>query len=245
MNGTARIYPPDQGGLRLPRLVRGTLVAREKRFLAHVRLGNHHLVTAHCPNTGSMLTCSEPGRPVFISRRNSPQRRLKYTWELIRMPDSLVGINTAVPNLLVKTAILAGKIESLAGYPRVRAEVPLGPGTRLDLLLEDEKGGQCYIEIKNCTLVEDGVASFPDAVTTRGQKHLEELTGLVKSGRRAVIFFLIQREDARRFRPADRIDSAYGRLLRQAVRLGVEAMAYDVRFGSGRIDLNQPLPVDL
>ena len=245
MTGTARIYRPDQGGLRLPRLVRGLLLARQQRFLAHVRLGNHHLVTAHCPNTGSMRGCCEPGRPVFLSRRDDPGRRLHYTWELIQMPDSLVGINTAVPNLLVKTAIMAGRIEALSRYPKVRAEVPVGSGTRLDLLLEDQRGGRCYLEIKNCTLVEAGEACFPDAVTTRGQRHLRELARLARSGHRAVIFFLVQREDARRFRPADRIDPAYGRLLREAVHFGVEVLVYDVQFGPGRIDLNRLLPFDL
>ena len=245
MTGTAHVYRPDLGGLQLPRLVRGRLVARFQRFSAHVRLANNHLVTAHCPNTGSMLGCSEPGRPVFLSRRNDPGRKLKYTWELIQMPGSLVGVNTAVPNRLVKTAVMAGRIEPLSGYQSIRAEVPVCPGTRLDLLLEDERGGCCWVEIKNCTWVEDGVACFPDAVTLRGRKHLQELTRLTRSGHRAVIFFLVQREDARRFRPADRIDPAYGRLLREAVRSGVEALAYDVVFGPGRIDLNRPLPVDL
>jgi sugar fermentation stimulation protein A len=245
MAGTARIYRPDQGGLRFPRLVRGLLVARFQRFSAHVRLGNHHLVTAHCPNTGSMLGCCEPGRPVFLSRRDDPGRRLKYTWELIQMPDSLVGINTAVPNLLVKTAIMAGRIETLSGYQQVRAEIPVGSGTRLDLLLEDKRGGRCYIEIKNCTLVEDGAACFPDAVTTRGQRHLKELARLARNGHRAVIFFLVQREDARCFRPADRIDPTYGRLLREALRFGVEVLVYDVHFGPGRIDLNRFLPFHL
>lgn len=245
MTGTARVYRPDQGGLQLPKLIRGTLLARYQRFSAHIRLANHHLVTAHCPNTGSMLGCSEPGRPVFLSRRNDPGRRLKYTWELIQMPGSLVGINTMVPNLLVKTAVAAGRVEPLSHYQTIRAEVPVGSGTRLDLMLENQRGSRCYVEIKNCTLVESGVACFPDAVTLRGQRHLQELARLARSGHRAVIFFLVQREDALRFQPADRIDPAYGRLLREAVRCGVEALVYDVRFGSSRVDLNRPLPFDL
>lgn len=235
----------NQGGLLWGPLIRGILVRRYKRFLADVRLGNNHVVTAHCPNTGSMLSCSEPGWPVFISRHNNPQRRLKYTWDIIEAPNSLVGVNTSVPNKLVKAAVTDGRIPVLSGYSRVLSEVKTGPRTRLDLMLEGGGAPNCYIEIKNCTLVENERAFFPDAVTERGRKHLGELINLVKNGSRGVIFFLIQRMDAAVFSPADHIDPEYGRVLRRAVDSGVEALAYDVTINPERIDLNRSIKVDL
>ena len=144
----------------LPPLLRGTLIRRYQRFMVDVRLQNGHIVTAHCANTGSMRACCEPGRTVFLSRHNSPSRRLAYSFELIEMPTSLVGVNTAVPNRLVREAIIAGKIKPLRGYENVRREVPYGTNSRIDLLLENKQGGRCFIEVKNCTLVEDGVASL-------------------------------------------------------------------------------------
>lgn len=231
------------GYLKWPVLIQGTLIKRYKRFMADVRLKNGHLVTAHCPNSGSMMECSEPGRTVYLSRHNSPKRKLKYTWEMIEMPSSLVGVNTMVPNQLVKVAVLAGKIPGLSGFDHVRPEVGYGENSRIDLLLEkmDER---CFVEIKNCTLVDNNVAYFPDAVTSRGLKHLKELQNQVRSGDRSVMFFLIQRMDAALFRPADHIDPAYGKELRKAVQKGVEMMAYDVTLDSKGIQLNRKLPFE-
>jgi len=234
----------NNGGLLWGPLVRGVLVKRYQRFLADVRLGNRRLVTAHCPNTGSMLSCSEPGRPVYLSPHNNPSRRLRYTWEMIEMPGSLVGVNTRTPNLLVKTAAGAGKIPALSGYDLIKTEVRTGD-SRLDLVLEGSDRRPCFVEIKNCTLVEEGTAFFPDAVTQRGRKHLANLAGLAENGRRAVIFFLIQRMDARLFRPADHIDPEYGRALRRAVRAGVEVMVYDVAISLKGIDIRGAVGYDL
>jgi len=245
LSGPIAILPdPGSGRLIWPPMIRGTLNRRYKRFLADVRLGNGHGVTAHIPNSGSMLTCSEPGRTVYLSRHNDPRRRLNYTWELIEMPTSLVGVNTMVPNRLVKSAILAGRVPGLRGYDTVRSEVRYGTNSRIDLLLE--KGpARCLVEVKNCTLVVDGVASFPDAVTTRGLKHLRELQAQVRSGDRCVMFYLIQRMDGRRFEPADAIDPAYGRELRQAIQNGVEVMAYDVAIDLKGIEIHKKVPFDL
>ena len=231
--------------MHLPPLLRGVLIRRYQRFMVDVRLQNGHIVTAHCANTGSMRACCEPGRTVFLSRHNSPSRRLAYTFELIEMPTSLVGVNTAVPNRLAREAITAGKIRPLRGYENVRQEVPYGASSRIDLLLENRQGGRCFIEIKNCTLVEDGVASFPDAVTARGLKHLVELQQQVHSGDRCVMFYLIQRMDAKLFRPADSIDPAYGMALRAAAQQGVEIMVYDVKIDMEKIELRRPVPFDL
>ena len=235
----------DDGGLIWPELVKGELIKRYKRFMADVRLGDGSVVTAHCANTGSMKACSEPGRPVFLSRHDDPKRKLKFTWEIIDMPTSRVGVNTGVPNRLVKVAAEAGKIAPLAEYTNVRSEVKIGPGVRLDLVLEGDGLPSCFLEIKNCTLVEDGQACFPDAVTERGRKHLEELSQLVAAGRRGVIFFLIQRMDAEVFSPADHIDPEYGRVLRRVAAEGVELMAYDVDISLRRIDLRSPVSIRL
>ena len=225
-------------------LVEGTLIKRYNRFLADVRLKNNRRVTAHCPNTGSMKTCSDPGRPVRLSRHDDPKRKLKYTWEIIEYPETLVGINTGVPNRLVKAAARAGRIPEFSGYETFRSEVKIGAGTRLDLLFETPGRRPCYIEIKNCTLVEEGRAFFPDAVTERGRKHLNELARLVEEGSRAVIFYLVQRMDARDFAPADAIDPAYGETLRQVMAAGVEALAYDVAIDQEGIEINRRLNIN-
>ncbi len=228
-----------------PKLIQGILLRRYKRFMVDVKLNNGHIVTAHCPNTGSMTGCCEPGRRVYLSRHNNPARKFAYTFELIEMPSSLVGVNTAVPNRLIREAILCGKIKTLSCYATVRSEIRYGKNSRIDLLLETDNGECCFIEIKNCTLVENGIAYFPDAVTTRGLKHLVELTRQEQNGNRCVIFYLVQRTDARRFRPADHIDPDYGQGLRDAAANGVEIMVYDVKLNTHHIELNQPLSYEL
>ena len=230
-------------GLTWPKLIPGTLLKRYKRFLADVRLEKGETVTAHCPNTGSMKTCCEHGRPVYLSYHPHPKRKLKYTWQLIEMADSLVGINTGIPNRLVQKSIRDGRIEELSGYDDVISEVKTSSHSRIDLLLQKEGKKKCFVEIKNCTFVEEGVAAFPDAVTDRGLKHLVELQNLLSKGSRCVMFYLIQRMDAAVFKPADRIDPAYGRMLRQAVRNGVEIMAYDVSIDLKTIILNRKIPL--
>jgi sugar fermentation stimulation protein A len=232
-------------GLKWPRLVPGTLVRRYRRFLTEVRLKSGEVVIAHCPNTGSMQGCCEPGRPAYVSVHDDPKRKLKYTWQLIAMPTSLVGINTLIPNRLVFRSVQQGLIPELKGYGRIEREVAIGNHTRLDLMLADEHGRRCYVEIKNCTLSADGVAFFPDAVTARGLKHLVEMQLLAASGARCVMFYLIQRMDADVFRPADHIDPAYARELRRAAENGVQILAYDVRLDLHGIALNRRLPCEL
>ena len=231
-----------KGGLTWPPLLPGTLVKRYKRFLADVRLKNNRIVTAHCPNTGSMRGCCQPGRPVFVSEHNNPRRKLKYTWELIKMPDSLVGINTLVPNRLVARAIGAGLVDELRGYEKISREVKIGNHSRIDLLLSNNSGDRCFVEIKNCTLVSDGVAYFPDAVTTRGLKHLQELQKMVSTQCRCVMFYFIQRMDAVKFSPADHIDALYARTLREVVKKGVEILAYDVDIDLKGIRIRNKIP---
>ncbi len=229
-------------GLFWPELTPGTLVKRYKRFLADVRLNNGDLVTAHCANSGTMKECSEPGRPVYLSFHDNPKRKLKYTWEMIKMPTSLVGVNTMVPNRLVKKSIEEGLVEQLKGYENVKAEVKVSDRSRLDLLLTKGEEEKCFVEIKNCTLVKEEIAYFPDAVTTRGRKHLVELQKLVKEGNRGIIFFLVQRMDAKAFSSADHIDLEYGKELRKAKRNGVEIIVYDVVIDLKRIILGKKIP---
>ncbi len=228
---------------RWPPLLSGRLIRRYKRFLADVELENGATVTAHCPNSGSMLACAQPGRPVYVSHHDDPRRKLKYTWQIIDMPTSLVGVNTQVPNRLVQLAVSGGRVPELSGYGNLRREVKTGSHTRLDMVLEQTGRRPCFVEIKNCTLVSKGQACFPDAVTTRGLKHLKELQKLSAEGSRSVIFYLVQRMDAEVFHPADHIDAAYGRELRCAVANGVEILVYDVAIDFEKIHIRRPVPV--
>jgi len=212
--------------MKLPHpLYPGRLIRRYQRFLADVLLDNGETVTAHCPNSGSMKGCNIPGSPVLLSISSNPKRKYPHTWELVTSDGVWAGINTSLPNRIVHAAIASGEIPELAGYGNIRPEVPYGTASRIDLLLTGPLP-PCYVEVKNVTMVEDGRALFPDAVTTRGQKHLRELMEVVRRGERGVIFFLVQRSDAASVAPADSIDPEYGRLLRQAVASGVEALAY-------------------
>jgi sugar fermentation stimulation protein A len=234
------------GMIYWPELCTGRLLKRYKRFLADVGLDSGDRVTVHCPNSGSMRGCCEPGRRVYLSRHETAKRKYPYTWELIDMQQSLVGVNTLVPNRLVAAAVRAGQIGPLAGYEKVTAEVRAGVHSRLDLMLSSPGGRRCYVEIKNCTLVEEGgVACFPDAATARGRQHLKELQDLAAEGERCVIFFLIQRMDAEVFGPADHIDPAFGAELRRAAEKGVEILAYDALIDIERIALGRRLPVRL
>jgi sugar fermentation stimulation protein A len=227
-------------------LIEGVLVRRYQRFLADVELPDGSLVTAHTPNTGSMRGCAVPGSRVWLRDSGNPKRKYPLSWELVEAePGVLVGINTGLSNRLVEEAIIQGRIGALRGYDRIRREVRYGrENSRIDLLLSGD-GPDCYVEVKNVTLVEQGVALFPDAVTTRGTRHLRELAAMVEEGHRAVIFYCVQRRDAKQVQPADSIDPAYGWALREAVAAGVEALAFRAGVSTEGIELNRPLPVVL
>ncbi len=227
--------------------LQGTLLRRYKRFLADVALEDGTEITVHCANSGAMTSCKEPGRPVIISDSQNPKRKLRYTWEMIEMEDGWVGVNTANPNTAVTHFVEAEQIPELAGYDESKREVKYGVEgrSRIDLLLSKESGERCFVEIKNATMKVDDYAAFPDAVTTRGQKHIEELELVAKAGDRAVLFFFVGRTDCARFRPADEVDKRYGELLRRAVTAGVELLAYRMKFTPERIELGERLPIDL
>jgi sugar fermentation stimulation protein A len=226
------------------KLIRGILIQRYQRFLADVRLPSGEIVTAHCTNTGSMIGCKEPGSVVYISRSNKEGRRLLYTWEIVGVGRTWVGINTMFPNRLVAEAIANGAIPELKGYDNIRREVVTRQGTRLDLCLEGVIGS-CFVEVKNVTLAVDGVAAFPDAVSERGTKHLKELMWLRRKGHRAALVFVIQRNDCTVFRPADEIDAVYGRWLHRAVKAGVETLPYMATVTPKEIILKERLPIRL
>ncbi len=229
--------------MKLPKpLYGGKLIRRYQRFLADVLLDSGDMVTAHCPNSGSMRGCAVPGSSVLLSRSENPKRKLSFTWELVMADGGWVGINTGDPNSLVREAVSQNKVPELAGFPTIRSEVPYGTRSRIDLLLSNSSG-HCYVEVKNVTLVNGKTALFPDSVTTRGQKHLLELMRVVQNGGRGVIFFVVQREDASCVAPADDIDPEYGRLLRLAVENGVEALAYQAHVDPDEIRLVRQLPV--
>jgi len=230
--------------------IEGILIKRYKRFLANIELTDGNVTTAHTPNTGAMTGCSTPGAKVWLRDTGNPNRKYPYSWEMVEAaPDVLVGIHTGLSNKLVKDAILDGVIKELHDYNNIRTEVSYGnENSRIDLLLErsgstDDYNSLCYVEVKNVTLVENGIAYFPDAVSKRGSKHLRELMQMVSQGHRAEIFYCIQRNDAYEFRPAENIDPEYTKTLCKAVNMGVEALAYCATVSATEIKLVQSLPV--
>jgi sugar fermentation stimulation protein A len=224
-------------------LLPGHLIQRYKRFLADIRLEDGRQVTAHCANPGSMIGLKEPETPVYLADVSGAGRKLDYSWELALIGETFVGINTGRPNALVAKALDSGLIPELAGYGRRRREVPYGESSRIDLLLESDDLPPCYLEIKNVNLKRgNSSAEFPDAVTKRGAKHLRELTNKAQSGARAVMFYLVQRDDCSDFAIARDIDPDYDAELRQSLKAGVEVLCYDCHLGLESIDLGRRLP---
>jgi sugar fermentation stimulation protein A len=225
-------------------LVHATLIKRYKRFLADVRLLNGQITTVHCPNTGTMLSCSTPGSRVCLSRSDNPQRKYPFTLEMVEDNATWVGVNTARTNKLVVEALNKGLIAEFQEIIRVKTEVKTSAHTRLDLEVMQENTST-YIEVKNCSLAVERCAMFPDAVTARGTKHLRELIRLRGEGLKTCIFFLVQRTDADRFAPASHIDLTYSETLSQAAAEGVKILVYQAEVSPQGIDIIQPLPFSL
>jgi len=227
-----------------PPLSTGTFIQRYKRFLVDVKLADNSILTIHCPNTGSMRSCSTPGSLVAFSKSDNKNRKYPHTLEMVQDNGTWVGVNTARTNSLVAEAIEHGTIREFADVHDIKREITVAKGSRLDLAVShaDQK---TYTEIKNCSLVEGGCAMFPDAVTVRGTKHLRELITLVGKGKSACIFFLVQRKDAVRFAPADHIDPIYGDTLREAAATGVMVLAYQAEVSPTGIHVARRLPCDL
>jgi sugar fermentation stimulation protein A len=229
-------------------LVPATLVRRYKRFLADVTLSSGEEITVHVANPGAMTGLVAPGSMVWLSKSDNPKRKLPYSWELVAVDfgtgPEIVGVNTAHPNAIVAEAIAAGLIPELAGYDAIRREVKYGKNSRVDVLLSSSARPTCYVEIKNAHLMRTaGLAEFPDAVTVRGAKHLDELAAMVALGNRAVMFYLIQIGSATRFALARDIDPAYGKAFDRARARGVEAIAYRCILTAQSITLSQSVEI--
>ena len=229
-------------------LIRGTLIARYKRFLTDVRLADGSVVTASCPNTGSMMGLTAPGSVVWLSESDSPTRKYRHTWELVEADlgkgPTLVGINTGHPNKLVAEAITAARVPTFAGYPELRREVNYGRNSRIDILLQCAAKGLCYVEIKNVHLSrKHGLAEFPDSVTERGVKHLAEMSDMVRAGHRAVMVYLVQRSEARKLAFARDVDPGYGIAFDRATAAGVEAIALRCRMSTEEIVVDKAIPI--
>lgn len=226
-------------------LVPARLIKRYKRFLADVTLENGETVTAHSVNTGAMTGVLDAGNRVWLSESDNPARKLKYTWEIVEAEGTLIGINTGMTNRLAEEAIRTGVIPELAGYSTIRREVRYGANSRIDLLLEHDSKPDCYVEVKNVHMKRGDAALFPDAVTARGAKHMEELALLAQAGIRAVVLFVVQRDDCAVFCPAEDIDPHYAAALRHAAAKGVEALCYCCYVAADEIRIHRALPVRL
>ncbi len=225
-------------------LIHATLRKRYKRFLADVQLDSGETITVHCPNSGSMRGCSTPGSPVCLSLSDNKKRKYPHTLEMVMENNTWIGVNTSLTNRIVAEALEEGKISELSGFDSLKREVKTSSSSRLDLMLE-RGGKRTYIEIKNCSLVENALAMFPDAVAARGTKHLHELAALREKKNRAVIFFLVQRMDAISFTPASAIDPLYAQTLRDVSKRGVEILVYQAQVTPTAIEVTGRLPCTL
>lgn len=229
-------------------LIPAKLIRRYKRFLADVVLPSGEEVTAHVANPGAMTGLAFPGARVWLSKSDDPKRKLPYAWELVEADfgagAELVGVNTALPNRLVHTALTAGAIAECDGYAAIRREVKYGKNSRVDFVLDCPQRGPCYVEVKNVHLMRTpGLAEFPDSVTARGARHMEELGDMAAAGARAVMLFLIQIGSATRFAPARDIDPTYACALDRALARGVEALAYTCTLTTEGIELGRRMPI--
>lgn len=225
-------------------LVPGTLRRRWKRFFSEVTLETGETVTAHCPNPGAMIGLAEPGMRVWLEPNDDPKKTLNYGWRLVELPGGhWAGIDTAVPNRVVKEALTAGEIGELAGYGTVRPEVKYGEKSRVDFLLSGPGLPDAYVEVKNVHLHREGdLAEFPDCVTARGARHLAELSAMIGEGHRAAMLFLVQRTDCGRFAVAGDLDPAYAAAFARARAAGVEILCYGTRIDREGVTLADRLP---
>lgn len=208
-------------------LLSGRLIQRYKRFLADIELDNGLKITAHCANSGALMGVCQPGNRVWVSQTDAPNRKLPYTWEMVMDSDAIVGVNTRWPNILVRDALIRRTIKPLQDYHTIRAEVPYGTRSRIDFFLQQEGLQDCYVEVKNVHLKRtENTAEFPDGITARGTKHLNELQEQVRLGNRAVMIYIVQRNDCQYFQLAADLDPLYAETARISFAAGVEAYAY-------------------
>jgi sugar fermentation stimulation protein A len=225
-------------------LPQGELIKRYKRFLIDIKCEDGSVVTAHCPNSGSMMGLKEPGLKVAFSISDNSNRKLPYTLEMVQIGKTWVGVNTQLPNKIFQQAFTNQQLNDFKNYSVCKPEVKISKETRLDFLLSSENE-QRYVEVKNVTLQKEDCAEFPDAVTTRGAKHIKTLMELVDEGFKASLVFIVQRDDCKIFRPAADIDPGYADLLQKAVEKGVEVHVYYCTVSPSKIEITGQLPVEL
>jgi sugar fermentation stimulation protein A len=226
-------------------LIEARLLRRYKRFLADVALADGTVDTVHCANPGSMLGLAEPGMRVLLSRSANAARKLPLSWELVEADGGLVGINTAIPNRVVEEALRQRRVAPLAGYGAVRREVAYGKASRIDFLLREAGLPDAYVEVKNVHFSREfSLAEFPDSVTARGARHLDELSAMVAAGHRAVMLYLVQRTDADRFGVCADLDPTYAAAFERAREAGVEMLAYRCRITPEEITLDSAISVE-
>ena len=222
------------------KLLQGTLIKRYKRFFAEIKY-HGKIITAHCPNSGSMLSLLNQGNIVWFSKSDNPKRKLKYTLEMISSDKKLIGVNTQLTNKIVLEALRDKKIKNLIKYNNIKTEVKFSDNTRFDFLVSNNKE-KCFVEVKNVTLLrKKGIAEFPDSITSRGAKHLKELINAKKKGYKSYILYLIQREDCNFFRIADDIDPEYKNIFDEALKNGVKMLCYDCKLNNEEIKLNNKI----
>ena len=222
------------------RLLQGTFEKRYKRFFVDIKY-NNRIITGHCPNSGSMMGLLNKGNKVWFSKSNNPDRKLKYTLEIIEIKIKLVGVNTLLTNKIVFEALSQKKVNSLIKFNNIKTEAKFSENTRFDFLISNNKE-KCFLEIKNVTLVrKEKMAEFPDAITSRGTKHLKELINAKKKGFQSYILYLIQREDCDSFKIADDIDKKYKFAFKEALKSGVKVLCYDCKLSDEEIKLNNQI----
>ena len=220
------------------KFIKGKFIKRYKRFFVDVQLDSKEIVTAHCPNTGSMMGLLQENNTVYLTKADDPKRKLKYTLEIIQSNKANVGVNTHKANRIVEEALISQSIRDLGKITSYKREVKYGKNSRIDFLIMKNKE-QIYLEVKNVTLSrKNGLAEFPDAVTERGLKHLLELANLKEKNTRKIMFFLIQRDDCEKFQIASDIDPNYFKAFKKAKKMGVEMISYDCSFGNDNISVN-------
>ena len=222
------------------KLLQGTFIKRYKRFFADIEYRNK-IITAHCPNSGSMMGLLNKGNGVWFSKANNPKRKLKYTLEIVNVDKKLVGINTLLTNKIVLEALNQKRIKNLVNFNNIKTEAKFSDKTRFDFLISNNKE-KCFLEVKNVTLVRKyRIAEFPDSVTTRGTKHLKELITAKKRGYKSYLLYLIQREDCKSFKIADDIDQEYAIAFNEALKNGVKILCYDCKITYEEIILNNQI----
>ena len=222
------------------KLLQGTLIKRYKRFFVDIRYKNK-ILTCHCPNTGSMMGLLEEDNKIWFSKTNNPKRKLKYTLEIVKVKNKMIGVNTLLSNKIVLEALNQKKIKSLIKYNNIKAEVKFSNKTRFDFLISNDKE-KCFIEVKNVTLIrKKKIAEFPDAITTRGTRHLKELTIAKEKGFKSYIFYLLQMEGCESFKIAKDIDVQYNLAFNEALKSGVKILCYDCKLSNKEIKLNNQI----